>query len=252
MPKVPPGNSAAYQQLLVDYLLIMLESPTKNFSEVKAQRMTGLGSSTLKHIKERLRARGSLESGQSAGGTLKYTDDRLELTLKLLRSHCKDQLNLTELLALAVCDGIFEEPVDRDNFSRHLQTYVHAQGGTINTTSTKTLFFIPASDKPVRLKFAREKLDWLQREPVLKNIVFIDETSELATCHPKGKWMVGRAAPGAMHVITPRPVYQQYSNQHNEQHATCSCSIACHSLPQRPTFRSWRLCKNARGSGRLH
>jgi hypothetical protein len=193
MPKTPPGNSPEYQQLLVQYLLVILNSRKQTFAqrEREAREQTGLGPNTLAHVKQRLMTTGTLESPQACGAEPKYNDAKLEATLQLLAKHRKDQLNLTELLAWAVYEGIFEEPVDCDNFSRHLQAHVRAHGGTINTTSTKTIFFIPNTDKPVRRKFAQEWLEKLRDESSLANIVFIDETSDLATNHPKGKCTAG-------------------------------------------------------------
>ena len=167
------------------FVLVFLQTRSKS----KAEKASGLSVKALGRIITSLAEHGDIREGQRPGRPLTYTQEVMEAAYTALVEWEEGYPTGPDLMQKLVEKGILERTVDDGLLLQHLKRHVKSMGHILIVDSTKTVFFLTATDVVARVMFANMMITRLGgRAPDF--IIFIDETTLEESPHPKGELLV--------------------------------------------------------------
>jgi len=163
-------------------------------SESEAMKASGLGSKALGRIIHSLEDHGDLRERPRPGRPVTYNTEVMDTAYQLLVDWEEGYPTGPALMQKLVEEGFLEHTVDVDLLLAHLKHHVRGMGHVLIVDSTKTTFFLTATDVVSRVKFAHSMAEELRRHPA-DMVIYVDETTVEESPHPKGEvhvWIGGR------------------------------------------------------------
>jgi hypothetical protein len=154
-------------------------------SDKQACRQAGYQCSPLKSILSALKQRHTIAHAPRSGRPSIFTESVMAAALDLLLEHEYDRMKGSGVCQLVVDEGWLQEPVDRQNFTKHFMTYLSGLGYHPRLDAHNTVFFLKACDMPQRVNFCTSAQDLLKGAAVT-DCCWVDETTVEECTHPKG------------------------------------------------------------------
>jgi hypothetical protein len=178
--KWPEWVQQTRQRLL--YIIAYL----KTGSKVRAAKEAGYTSHNAhKRVLEHLEEWGRLEEAPHVRPPAKFTNAVMEEAMTQLLA-CDHDLTTEQLVGLLEQQGVLQAPTNCHNFLQHFKEYVGEQELTLKVADTSSTFRISEKTAEERYTFCSQKLQLLETDFKLENMVVCDETTFEESPHPKG------------------------------------------------------------------
>jgi hypothetical protein len=164
------------------FILVFLQTG----SESEAMKASGLSSKALERIIHSFADQGDFRERQRPGRPVIYDADVMEAAYQYLVEWEEGYPSGPALMHKLVDEDILEHTVDVDILLDHLKRHVRAMGHILIVDSTKTTFFLTATDVVSRVKFAHLMVEELRSHPA-DMVIYVDETTLEESPHPKGE-----------------------------------------------------------------